>query len=603
MNIGDVFLRLVAGDTQGFEKSVVKAGDTAGEKAGKSLGDRLKAALSPKNLAVAGIAGGVALAGFVTAGLAGAVRSLMDIERLNAQTDAAIRATGGAANVTRGHIEEVAEGLESLTTTERETVQEGANLLLTFKRIRNEAGAGNDIFDRATSTALDLSVALGTDMRSASMMLGKALDDPIRGVTALRRAGVALTKQQQEQIKTFVESGDVLSAQKMILAELESQVGGSAEAFANTTAGKIARLQNDIGNMFESIVLGAIKVGEFLNDDPFEGFALNFGEQGDRVHAAADRFGQDFDELKARVEKRMDETGESFDEAMMAIEGDLRRTTGLMPETMDEGMRATHQVVVDRGAEIRARWKETTDYIPQAIRDRWADTKEAAYQALVEYQKGVIEGQNLPQVAFDAAMQLLEEEMTEEEELAELEGKAVTLRHALGVASAEGKDAAAAAIRGALSIIEARMQELTGKAYGYGFNVGAEIARGIEASANQGGVVRTASGKLAQAIEGQIGIRSEPKAPDSPLRGITKWGGNIVHTIADDILDNLGVGAGAAGALAGALVPSFAAASLGAAPGAGGVTNQWILNVDGVPRTVSSKREALDELERVGETW
>lgn len=532
----------------------LKAG---GEKGIKGLGEQIKGVFSKQNLAVAGVAGGLALAGAITAGLAGAVKSLIDIERLNAQTQSAIRATGGVANVTLEGIESMAEGLESLTTTERETVQEGANLLLTFKRIRNEAGAGNDIFNQATATALDLSTALGTDMSSASMMLGKALDDPIRGVTALRRAGVALTEQQQEQVKAFVESGDVLQAQKIILSELESQVGGSAEAFAGTTAGKIQRFQNDVGNMFESIVLGAATVADSIG-----------------------QAGEDIGEFFA----------EPVTDSMVQVNNAVATNMGGVVETMEQA-----------SARIKKDWEATAAFIPKTVTDQWDETRAAAYQTTVEYQKGLLDGQNLPQVAFDAAMQLLDEEMTKEEELAELSGKAVTLRHALGVASAEGKEASVAAINTALSVIEDRMQELTGKAYGYGFNVGAEIARGIEASANQGGVVRTASGKLAQAIGGQIGIRSEPKDADSPLRGITKWGGNIVKTIAEGIYAELGTGAGAAGALAGALVPSLGmpAMSMAGMEGvAGGPT--WIVNVNGVQRTVGSPQEAIDALQDLG---
>ena len=65
--------------------------------------------------------------------------------------------------------------------------------------------------------------------------LGKALNDPIAGLTALRRSGIQFTKAQQDQIRTLVESGRVLEAQNLILEEIENQVGGTAEATANST--------------------------------------------------------------------------------------------------------------------------------------------------------------------------------------------------------------------------------------------------------------------------------------------------------------------------------------------------------------------------------
>jgi hypothetical protein len=80
--------------------------------------------------------------------------------------------------------------------------------------------------------AQDLSAAGFGDAESAAKMLGKALNDPERGLTALSRAGVTFTQQQKDQIKTLTEGGEVLKAQQLILAEVESQVGGVAAATA-----------------------------------------------------------------------------------------------------------------------------------------------------------------------------------------------------------------------------------------------------------------------------------------------------------------------------------------------------------------------------------
>jgi len=103
----------------------------------------------------------------------------------------------------------------------------------TFKNIRNEAGKGNDIFNQATAAALDLSASGFGSVESASKMLGKALNDPLKGITALGRAGVTFTDGQKKQIKALVESGNVLGAQKIIMQEVASQVGGAAKAAAD----------------------------------------------------------------------------------------------------------------------------------------------------------------------------------------------------------------------------------------------------------------------------------------------------------------------------------------------------------------------------------
>jgi phage-related protein len=135
-----------------------------------------------------------------------------------------------------------------------EAIQSGENLLLTFTRVRNEVGAGNDVFNQATRAALDMSVAMGTDLQSSALLVGKALNDPIKGMTALGRAGVQLTAEQKDLIKGFVETGDVMSAQKIILGELETQFGGSAKAFGDTLPGELAKAKNSFEEVSGQIV-------------------------------------------------------------------------------------------------------------------------------------------------------------------------------------------------------------------------------------------------------------------------------------------------------------------------------------------------------------
>lgn len=181
----------------------------------------------------------------------GALEAGDEARKSMAQTEAVIKSTGDASHVTADHVDEMARRLSGLTGIQDETIKSSENMLLTFTNVRNEAGKGNDIFDQATVTVQNMATALGEDAKSASIQLGKALNDPVGGATALRRVGVQLTDQQKEQIKTFVASGDVLSAQKIILKELGTEFGGSAEAQA--TAG--AKLKATFHNIQEEIGL------------------------------------------------------------------------------------------------------------------------------------------------------------------------------------------------------------------------------------------------------------------------------------------------------------------------------------------------------------
>lgn len=177
------------------------------------------------------------------AAAAGAVNVLQDAvgeareaQKVGAVTEQIIKSTGSSANVTADEVGNLATAISNKSGVDDEAIQSGANLLLTFKNVANQAGDGANVFDRATQAAADLSAAGFGSMDGAARQLGKALNDPVAGISALARSGVTFTDQQKEQIATLVESGNVLDAQKIILAEVESQVGGTAAASA--TAGE-----------------------------------------------------------------------------------------------------------------------------------------------------------------------------------------------------------------------------------------------------------------------------------------------------------------------------------------------------------------------------
>jgi hypothetical protein len=214
------------------------------------VGDKAESVGSKMTKAFAGLALGAGLLSFAK----DAVQSLSRIEKINAQSAQTIKSTGGAANVSAQHVEDLALSIESLTATEAESVQEGANLLLTFTNIKNEAGQGNDVFDQATQTLTDMSRALGTDVSASAIQLGKALNDPIKGVSALSKVGVSFTADQKNLIKTLVESGDVMGAQKIILGELNKEFGGSGAAYAQTAAGQWDMFNDALGDFGMQVV-------------------------------------------------------------------------------------------------------------------------------------------------------------------------------------------------------------------------------------------------------------------------------------------------------------------------------------------------------------
>ncbi len=226
----------LVGETGDFQSAMSDAGSRA-----SGLGGTLRGALT--------IGAGVAAAGIVALGgvLVDSVGEAVEAQNVQAQLGAVLESTGGKAGVTADMANNLATALSQTTRFGDETVLTGENMLLTFTNI------GSEVFPMATSTMLDMSQALGQDVTQSAMQLGKALNDPVQGMTALKRVGVSFTDSQVEMVKQMVASGDVMGAQKLILNELATEFGGSATAAGATFAGQMDILKNNIGNVKEGI--------------------------------------------------------------------------------------------------------------------------------------------------------------------------------------------------------------------------------------------------------------------------------------------------------------------------------------------------------------
>lgn len=236
--------------------------EQSGRKLGLSLDDTDKSSRRAAHgfgvMARAATIGAGVLAGGLALAARSAFRELSDSSKASAQTAAALKSTGGAANVTQKQIEGLAGAIQKKTGIDDEAVQASENLLLTFTKVRNEVGKGNDIFNQATKAVADLSTRLGGDTQTAALQLGKALQDPVRGMSGLRRVGVSFTEAQREQVKALVESGDAMGAQKVILAELTTEFGGSAEAAGKTFPGQLQIAKGELENVSGSLLQGLL---------------------------------------------------------------------------------------------------------------------------------------------------------------------------------------------------------------------------------------------------------------------------------------------------------------------------------------------------------
>jgi len=179
-----------------------------------------------------------------------AVQGSAEYQSALAQTEAVLTSTGSAAGVTSEELESLARGLsavsgQSLFTDDQ--LLSAQNVLLTFTNIKEFE------FADATAAIADLSQAMGQDLQSSAVQVGKALNDPVQGITALQRVGVSFTEDQKNLVESLVETGDVAGAQRIILSELERQFGGSAAAAAQTFSGQMVVLSEKIEDAKGSI--------------------------------------------------------------------------------------------------------------------------------------------------------------------------------------------------------------------------------------------------------------------------------------------------------------------------------------------------------------
>ena len=175
-----------------------------------------------------------------------AVKAFDQQAKAIAQVEAGLKSTGGQVGYTSKQLQKMASDLQSKTLFgDEEILKDATAQLLTFTNITGEQ------FAQSQQAALDLATRLDGDLKSASIMLGKALNDPVANLSAMSRAGIQFSEDQKEVIKALAEGGNMAEAQSIILEELSRQYGGSAEAAAAAGTGGLKQLQNAFGDLQE----------------------------------------------------------------------------------------------------------------------------------------------------------------------------------------------------------------------------------------------------------------------------------------------------------------------------------------------------------------
>jgi hypothetical protein len=191
------------------------------------------------------------------------IKAGANFESQQLKLEALLKATGGAARQSAQDIEVLAVSIGKNTLASVQGARDAAGVLLTFKSISGET------FGETLKLTQDLAAVGFGNMRTAALQLGKALEEPEIGLSALRRVGVSFSEEQKEQIKVLSLTGRQAEAQSLILKALKEQVGGAGEGAAGGLAGAFDTLGENITLFFEKSEQGKKIVNALTNSINF----------------------------------------------------------------------------------------------------------------------------------------------------------------------------------------------------------------------------------------------------------------------------------------------------------------------------------------------
>jgi hypothetical protein len=244
----------------------VKVGGDTSEAKGKlnelsghvnTVGGHFKSALG----SILGFAGGALAIGGVTMAAGFLVGQMKDVitqgmsqQKVMTETSNVLAHMGNVSGQTSQSIGDYADHMAQLTGVSDDVIQHSENVMLTFGNL------GKNIFPQAETAALNMSTMLGTDLQGSVIQVGKALNDPIKGIASLSREGVSFSQVEKDNIKTMMAHNNIAGAQAIVMGELNKQFGGAAVSAGTTFGGAMSRLNVIVDQAKEKLGLALLPI-------------------------------------------------------------------------------------------------------------------------------------------------------------------------------------------------------------------------------------------------------------------------------------------------------------------------------------------------------
>jgi hypothetical protein len=227
-------------------RSIKRVGDD-GE---KHIGGRLVGALKKAALAAGALFGLRQIQQFASEAMRAAIESEKSATRLRAVWEA----NAGAVGRSFQELTKFTEELRNTTLFSRDEIELATAQLLTYKSISGET------FESTLRLATDLSSVFG-GLTQSTQALARALDDPVRGLGELRKQGFTFSDQVTEQIKLLMQQNRLLDAQKIIIRELDAEVGGVAQQMRTGWVGALDQYSKAWEDFREAIGNALLEAG------------------------------------------------------------------------------------------------------------------------------------------------------------------------------------------------------------------------------------------------------------------------------------------------------------------------------------------------------
>lgn len=230
-----------------------KSGLSGASSEGESFGSHIGSTFGKVAGLVAGLGISVSAVSFFKTG----IEEAREAAKTSADIANTLKITGASAWTSVGQVDKLSTSLSNYSAMNQDVIAHGEDVLLSFNNVKNAGTGVNAVFDRGSKVAVDLSAKLGTNLQGSMKLVGKALQDPVKGMTALNKVGAGLSTQQQDLVKHLVATGDSLGAQKVILTALEGKYGGAAGALADPWDKFKVTIQNverEVGEKFLPII-------------------------------------------------------------------------------------------------------------------------------------------------------------------------------------------------------------------------------------------------------------------------------------------------------------------------------------------------------------